>query len=159
MPARSFSMADATFLRAETGRFVVLDGPSGKPVPGRGPDGFPLFNEAFPQRLPMALGELQLRAANVPYLTLAANDYNGPGWQHGVAVGHRGAGTFYFLVDNVDANPVRRGDHVEFEHAGRARVRQVDVAPAGDKFSIFVTVDTTLDPDRDGFPHAIHVRP
>ena len=159
MPARSFAAADATFIRAETGRFLVIDGPSGKPIPGRSPEGFPLFNESLPQRHRMALGEFQLRAANVPYLTLAANDYNGPGWSHGVAVGHRGAGTFYFLVDDADANPVRRGDRIDFEHAGSARVRQIDVAPAGDKFSIFVTVDTTLDPDRDGYPHAIHVRP
>lgn len=159
MPKRSFAESDAVFIRAETGRFVVLDGPSGKPVPGRSPEGFPIFNESLPQRHRMALGEFQLRAADTADVILAANDYNGPGWKHGVSVGHRGAGTFYFLLDDEDANPVRRGDHIEFEHGGRARVTQIDLAPAGTKYAVFVTVDTTLDPDLDGYPHAIRVHP
>jgi hypothetical protein len=102
-----------------------------------------------------------MRAARESEFVLAANDYSSAQWRHGVAIDANGKGGrgFYFVIDDAGANPVRKGGVLRFPAAGRARVLDIAVEPQGGRFAVFVTVDRDLDPERDGFPHAIHVLP
>jgi hypothetical protein len=160
MLPRSFSPRDVIHVRSEAGRFYVLDGPGGNIVPRDATQGYPLFNESLKEPVMLGRGEFLLRAAGLGHVTIAANDYTSHEWKHGVALGkekgQRGR-TFYFLLEKADANPVRAGGLLAFNGAGKARVQGVDVAPQAGMFAVFVTVDRELDPDRDGYPHAIHV--
>jgi hypothetical protein len=160
MHPRSFSPKDVIHMRAESGRFYVLDGPGGNIVPRDAAHGYPLFNESLKEPVKLGRGEFLLRAAGLGHVTIAANDYSSGEWKHGVALGRekgkRGR-TFYFLLDKPEANPVRVGGLLAFNGAGKARVHGVDLLPQGGMFAVFVTVDRELDPDLDGYPHAIHV--
>jgi hypothetical protein len=157
---RVFDAAHVTFLRATPAGFSVLDGPHGQPVESRHAAGFPTFNEDLLQPSRLAPGELQLRAAGRG-LFVVPNDDSSAQYRHGVAIDANGRGgyTFYFLADAAENIPVHAGDTLLFEGSGRARVKQVDVAAQGGKYSVFVSVDRRLDPDSDGFPHAIFIRP
>jgi hypothetical protein len=79
-----------------------------------------------------------------------------PEWRNGINL--KKPGLFFFSIKENELVPVKKGDRLKFLKSGDARVKQVTVNEAKDrKFSILVTVDRTLDPDKDGFPNPISV--
>lgn len=89
---------------------------------------------------------------------IVANNYTDATWKNGINVSGGGQNGFYFLVNSVDANPIKVGDRLGFNKTGDAAVLKMDIAQQGAVFAVFVTVDKPLDPVGDGFPNAIQVR-
>lgn len=89
---------------------------------------------------------------------IVANNYTDNTWKNGINISGGGQNMFYFLINSVDANPIKVGDRLGFNKTGDAAVLKMEILQQGTVFSVFVTVDKPLDPVGDGFPNAIQVR-
>lgn len=90
---------------------------------------------------------------------IVANDFSGIGWNLGIRCDMDKRGQFYFVSSVESRIPVSIGDTVTFAGAGESKVLGVESVEQNGRLAVFVTVDRILDPNCDGFPNAILVKP
>ena len=151
---RSFAKADVIRLRVEAGRFARVDANASAEARA----GFPLFQDELvsPRWTPRPL---RLRDPKLADATVTPNNYSSSDWRNGIASSGGNAGRmFYFIVPNLESNPVRVGSTLRFAASGDATATRVDVSPQGSVHAVFVSVDRPLDPLGDGYPHPVLVK-